>query len=344
MEHIITFPKLGLEFTVNDTAFTVGSLSVKWYGILIGIGLILAVIYAIKSSVKMNIDEDKLLDAAIVGVLGGVVGARVFYILFYPGDFFVGDTLMDNIVIAVNIHSGGLAIFGGIIGGLLCGGLFAKRKKMNIPALFDVASLGFLIGQGIGRWGNFVNQEAFGVPTDLPWGMASEMTGGIPVHPCFLYESLWCFLGFIILHIFTRKFRRYDGQTFLLYIIWYGFIRFFIEQLRTDSLMITSTLRVSVVVSAICVVAGMIMLIALRNNTNLSGCGSKEIMEVRDIKLGVVKKEKELARDKEELESKQSIIMEEPEIVEKADDGELSSEKNDAEEKDKKDKSKKNKE
>jgi len=147
-----------------------------------------------------------------------------------------------------------------------------------------MASLGFLIGQCIGRWGNFFNQEAFGVQTNLPWGMVSENTANVAVHPCFLYESLWCLLGFILLHIFSRKFRRYDGQVFILYLVWYGLGRFFIEGLRTDSL-ITPMLpiRVSQLVAAVTVLFGIALLIVFRNRTSLVGCGSKKVMELNGI-------------------------------------------------------------
>lgn len=273
--HFVEFPKLGLQFTINDTAFSIGSFQVKWYGIIIAVGFLLAMAYAAKSSKKMGIDMDRLFDAVIAGLIGGVIFARLYYVIFYPGDKY-----WNNPMEIFNIHSGGLAIYGGIIGALLFGGITAKLRKLNVFAVFDLVSLGFLIGQGIGRWGNFVNQEAFGTPTNLSWGMMSENTGGVPVHPCFLYESLLCLLGFVLLHIFTRKWRRYDGQTFLLYLVWYGFIRFFIEGLRTDSLIIPYVgLRVSQVLAGCCVLAGVILLIVFRRRTSLTGCGNKKVME-----------------------------------------------------------------
>lgn len=273
--HFVEFPKLGLQFTINDTAFSIGSFQVKWYGIIIAVGFLLAMAYAAKSSKKMGIDMDRLFDAVIAGLIGGVIFARLYYVIFYPGDKY-----WNNPMEIFKIHSGGLAIYGGIIGALLFGGITAKLRKLNVFAVFDLVSLGFLIGQGIGRWGNFVNQEAFGTPTNLPWGMMSENTGGVPVHPCFLYESLLCLLGFVLLHIFTRKWRRYDGQTFLLYLVWYGFIRFFIEGLRTDSLIIPYVgLRVSQVLAGCCVLAGVVLLIVFRRRTSLTGCGNKKVME-----------------------------------------------------------------
>lgn len=280
MSHVIQFPKLGISFTVNEVAFSIGSFQVKWYAVLIAIGFVLAVAYACLSAKKMNIDVNYLIDATLVGLIGGIICARLYYIAFFPGN----SRYFENPIEILKIHEGGLAIYGGIIGGLLFGGIMAKIRKLKVPAVLDVASLGYLIGQGIGRWGNFINQEAFGSATDLPWGMYSENTElvvpGSPVHPCFLYESILCLIGFVLLHIFTRKFRRYDGQTFILYVIWYGACRFLIEGLRTDSLLVPHTgLRVSQLVAAACVVVGIILLIVFRHKTSLTGCGSAKVME-----------------------------------------------------------------
>lgn len=279
INHTVEFPKLGLTFNVNEVAFSIGNFSVRWYGIIIAVGFLLAMLYASRSVKKMNIDMDRLIDVVIVGLIGGVIGARLYYVIFYPGTKY-----RDNPIEILKIHEGGLAIYGGLIGAMVCGCIMAKIRKLNIPAVLDIASLGFLIGQAVGRWGNFVNQEAFGAYTDLPWGMSSDNTKILvengTVHPCFLYESLACFVGFILLHIFTRKFRRYDGQTFLLYIIWYGAFRFFIEGLRLDSLRVGfHDLRVSQLVAAGCVLVGVILLIVFRRRTSLSGCGSRKVME-----------------------------------------------------------------
>lgn len=278
----VQFPNLNINVTISPRAFSIGTLNVQWYGVIIAVGFLLAFFYAMKSSKKFRINEDKLLDAVIIGIIGGIIGARAYYVLFYTGDQYI-----KNPISALYIWEGGLGIYGGIIVGTLCGALVAKFHKINIATVLDLAALGFLIGQSIGRWGNFVNQEAFGVETNLPWGMMSENTARVasgPVHPCFLYESLWCILGFVLLHIFSRKFRRYDGQVFILYLIWYGVGRFFIEGLRTDSL-ITPYLpiRVSQLVAVVTVLAGVILLIVFRNKTTLVGCGSKEVMELNGI-------------------------------------------------------------
>ncbi|MGI6255206.1 MAG: prolipoprotein diacylglyceryl transferase [Acutalibacter sp.] len=278
MTHVITFPKLGLEFTVNTVAFSIGSFHVYWYGIIIAVGFLLALAYASISCKKMNIDINRLFDVVIVGLIAGVIFARLFYVVFYPGDKY-----LKNPMEIFRIHDGGLAIYGGLIGAVVFGSLMAKIRKLKVAAVLDISSLGFLIGQAVGRWGNFVNQEAFGSATDLPWGMHSDNTAAVVegnVHPCFLYESLLCLLGFVLLHFFTRKLRRYDGQTFLLYIVWYGACRFLIEGLRTDSLIIPGTaLRVSQVIAGVCVLVGIILLVAFRHKTSLTGCGDRHVME-----------------------------------------------------------------
>ena len=278
MTYNVTFPHLGLEFNINPVAFSIGSFHVYWYGIIIAAGFLLALIYASFSCKKMNIDINRLFDVVIVGLIAGVIFARLFYVVFYPGDKY-----WKNPLEIFQIHDGGLAIYGGIIGAVVFGSLMAKLRKLKVTAVLDIAALGFLIGQCVGRWGNFINQEAFGSTTELPWGMHSENTAAVVdgnVHPCFLYESLLCLLGFVLLHFFTRRFRRYDGQTFLLYIVWYGACRFFIEGLRTDSLIIPGTgLRVSQVIAAACVVAGIILLVLFRHRTSLTGCGDRRVME-----------------------------------------------------------------
>lgn len=277
MSHQVSFPGLGLSFYVNEVAFSIGSYDIRWYGVIIAFGFLLAMIYAFRSVKKMNIDLDRLIDAVIAGTLGGIVCARLYYVVFYPGDKYWNDPIQ-----ILYIHDGGIAIYGGFLGAMVFGGLVAKWRKLRVPAVLDLASLGFLIGQGVGRWGNYVNQECFGEPTSLPWGMVSDNTKAMfpdsPVHPCFLYESILCLLGFVLLHFFTRRLRRYDGQTFILYLVWYGTVRFFIESTRTDSLMI-GPLRVSQVVAAGCVLVGAALLAVFRHRKDLSGCGSPYVME-----------------------------------------------------------------
>lgn len=263
----VSFPKLGIELTINPIAFSIGDFNIYWYGIIIATGFTIALCYAMINSKRFGIVQDKLIDAIIAGLITGIIGARLYYVVFYPG-----NTYINNPASIFQIHEGGLAIYGGIIGGLTGGIIVAKIKNINIPSILDIAALGFLIGQCIGRWGNFINQEAFGTETNLPWGMVSENTlleTSNPVHPCFLYESLWCLLGFIFLDIFSRKFKKYNGQIFLLYIVWYGTERFFVEGLRTDSLLLPYVnLRVSQVLAAVSIVISVIILIYFKNKKN----------------------------------------------------------------------------
>lgn len=252
----VSFPGLGLNFTVNRVAFSVGDFNVYWYGIIIGVGFLLALLFAVKSLKRYGIRTDDFFDCVLVGLIAGIIGARLYFVAFRWDDY------KNNLLDILAIHNGGLAIYGGIIGGLGAACIVAKKKKVNIPAMLDIGGMGFLIGQGIGRWGNFINQEAFGTQTDLPWRMVSENTEYVPVHPCFLYESLWCLTGFFVLYFISRKWRKFDGQMFLLYMIWYGLERMLVEGLRTDSLYTPFFgLRVSQILSGIIVIVGTVLLI-----------------------------------------------------------------------------------
>ena len=231
--------------------------------------------------------------ALAIGAVMSIVCARIYYVAMAPFEY---QSLWEM----VDIRKGGIAIYGAVIGAFVFGGLAAKWRKVPLLPLFDLVSLGFLIGQGIGRWGNFVNQEAFGTNTTLPWGMYSEGTeaylksvqvtlqAGVtvdptaPVHPTFLYESIWCLLGFLVLSHFFKK-RRFNGQIFLSYIIWYGLGRAWIEGLRTDSLLIGNTgLRASQLVAiGSVIVAAMLMVIGLRS---VKGRELTVTLAVKDIK------------------------------------------------------------
>lgn len=256
MDYIVQFPGLGLEFTINRVAFSIGGIKVYWYGLIIAVGFSLAVIYAMLQSKNYGIKNDHLIDCIIVGLITAIIGARLYYVAFK------WDVYKDDLSSIIRIDNGGLAIYGGIIGALIGGLTVARLHKMNLRSLLDMTALGFLIGQGIGRWGNFTNQEAFGTPTDNIFRMVSERTGNVGVHPCFLYESVWCLLGFVILHFVSKKFRKFDGQIFLMYLVWYGAERTIVEGLRTDSLYLPfGNIRVSQLLSAALVVFGVIMLI-----------------------------------------------------------------------------------
>ncbi len=259
----VTFPALGWEFRIDPIAISLGGLTIHWYGILITTGLLLAVLYGYFSAPRYNVDKNKLIDCVIVGIITGIIGARLYYVLFKL------DYYLANPGEIIMINQGGLAIYGGIIGALLGGCITAKIKKQKILPVLDVVMPGFLIGQGIGRWGNFFNQEAFGSQTDLPWGMASEATNGITVHPCFFYESVWCLLGFVLIHFIGKKYQKYSGQIFYTYLVWYGFERMIVEGLRTDSLMLPFEIfgmgiRVSQLLSLCIFITGIILLVINR--------------------------------------------------------------------------------
>lgn len=256
----VAFPYLGIEFTVNPIAFTIGDLKIYWYGIIIGVGMLLAILYAFKSAPRYKVDFSKLFNCILVGIICGIIGARLYFCLFK------WDYYGANPIEILYIHNGGLAIYGGIIGALAGGLLVAKIQKMQLMPVLDITMVGFLLGQGIGRWGNFVNQEAFGTPTDLPWAMMSANTDNIPVHPCFLYESLWCLLGFVLLHFYGKYRQRYSGQIFFSYLVWYGFERTLVEGLRTDSLYLPfqifgADIRVSQLLSAAICITGIVFII-----------------------------------------------------------------------------------
>ena len=268
----VQFPKLGLEFEISRVAFSPFGFDVYWYGLLIGIGVMLMLLTVFYRTPKLGINTDHFIDVVLFTTVGAVVGARAYYVAFAPFEY---ESFMDMI----NIRDGGLAIYGGVIGGLLLGMIGCKIRKINILDYCDIVLSATLIGQCVGRWGNFMNQEAFGTNTDGLFGMISEGTTaylsrvqsslaaqGItvypdqPVHPTFLYESAWCLLGFILLQLYFNR-RKFRGEVACLYMIWYGIGRFFIEALRTDSLEIVAGLRTSQLVALISVVAGLVIIV-----------------------------------------------------------------------------------
>lgn len=260
----------GLQLTINPVAFTLpigkNGWDVYWYGIIIALGFLLAVVYALIYNEKLfGINTDKMLDVVLVTVPVAILCARAYYVIF---DGVKLGGIKDFFGFGDSSGFAGIAIYGGVIGAFLCGALMCYIRKVNILDMFDLASVGFIIGQGVGRWGNFINQEAYGTFTGSDWwGMRSnrtimEMGEGL-VHPCFLYESVWCVIGFFVLNAIAKK-RRFKGQVFLSYIVWYSFARFFIEMLRTDSLMI-GKIRVSCLVSALIFIGATIILVILFN-------------------------------------------------------------------------------
>lgn len=274
----ISFPGLGIEpFHIDEVAFTFFGRPVAWYGILITCGMILAVLYAIHIGKFEGISSDNMIDLAFVIIICGVLGARLYYVIFKWDNYVVinatnsvidiGETLKN----IVAVWEGGLAIYGGILAGLLTAYIFARKRKIKFLKLFDILVPCVLIGQVIGRWGNFINMEAYGSETTLPWRMGilySYMDTGITtgvwdiekyVHPTFLYESLWNLTALIIVLIIYKK-KKFDGQFFCFYLIWYGFGRMLIEGLRTDSLML-GNLRISQGVGFISLILGIVLMV-----------------------------------------------------------------------------------
>jgi phosphatidylglycerol:prolipoprotein diacylglycerol transferase len=246
----------GITVHIDPVAFTlpIGSgFSIYWYGILIAFGCALAMLYAYRRADDFGIDRDRGIDVVIVSLIFGIIGARAYYLIF-------DGRPISSFSDVVGIHNGGLAIYGGVIGAFAAAAVMCRIRKVNFLSMADLAALGFLIGQSIGRWGNFVNQEAYGSLTGSDtFGMtgnliAREIQSNALVHPCFLYESVWCLIGFLILHTISKN-RRFKGQIIFGYMMWYGLGRFFIEGLRTDSLKI-GNLRVSQVLSVVLVIVG----------------------------------------------------------------------------------------
>ncbi len=265
-------------FSAFDKGFEVSSIlaefnlfgnpvTIRWYGAIIAFGFLLAVLWGGRMAYKWKMSLDKMIDVLIYGTFAAIIGARLYYVIFR------WDYYSAHPAEIIQIWNGGLAIYGGIIGGIIAAFITCRFNKLNFFNLLDCAGMSLLIGQGIGRWGNFANQEAFGSNTNMPWGMISEKTTlylvdhkdelealGMsvdpysPVHPTFLYESLWCIGSFLILLVIYKKFRKFSGQLFLTYGVLYGTGRTIIEGFRTDSLYIgDTTLRVSQVLSAVVV-------------------------------------------------------------------------------------------
>jgi len=212
----------------NPVAFHLFSLDIRWYGILVATGIALGTLVFYRRGPKRGISGDSVLDILIISIPVGVVCARLYYVLF-NWDYYALDPIQ-----ILNVRGGGLAIHGGLLGGLLAAWLVARHKKIHYLDIVDSVVPGFALAQAIGRWGNYFNGEAHGGPTDLPWGI---MVNGEKVHPTFLYESIWCFLLFLFLIWLDRK-PRFPGQLACLYGILYSLERFFVESLRTDSLML----------------------------------------------------------------------------------------------------------
>ncbi len=283
MNQIVSFPGLGIgEFTINRVAFSVFGHPIYWYGVIIALAFLLGIFYIIKRARIFGLDSDRVMDVILGAVIGGIIGARIYYVLFS------WDQYRDNLADVIKIWEGGIAIYGGVIGGFLVGAWMSRIRKVRFIPMADLAVGGLILGQSIGRWGNFINVEAFGSNTGLPWGMASPSIAeyltrhqaalaaqgvavdpAMPVHPTFFYESMWCLIGFLLIAL-AAKHRRFDGELTLLYAAWYGAGRAVIEGLRTDSLM-WGRVRVSQALAIILVIASIVTWILIRSKLKKSG-------------------------------------------------------------------------
>lgn len=278
----ISFPGLGIgEFSFSRVAFEIpifGGIQIHWYGILIVSGIILAFLYAYYRTKHEGISFDDLLDITIFTVIFAVIGARAYYVLTSLDKY-------DSFLEMISIWNGGIAIYGAVIAGAITIYVVCRIKKINFLKMFDIAAPAVMIGQIIGRWGNFCNGEAYGAIVSkesplyfLRMGLQSNATltdevlgyptGMVTVHPTFLYESLWNLIGFALIHFLYKK-KKFDGQIVLMYLTWYGFGRMIIEGLRTDSLYIPGTvLRISQVIGFLCFAIGAVALTVLLVKAN----------------------------------------------------------------------------
>lgn len=255
MVNHIGFPGLGIPTMSIQEYFSVFGFKIHWYGVIIALGIVLAFLFAARMGKKRDVSVDTLLDLILFGLPSAIIGARLYYVIFE------WDSFKNNLLDIVKIWEGGLAIYGGIIGACISTVIYCRVKKINLWNVLDVGAFGLLIGQTIGRWGNFVNAEAYGGETTLPWRM--ELVDlGISVHPTFLYESLWNALVFCLL-LWWRKKQKFKGELFLAYLALYGLGRFWIEGLRTDSLYLGGA-RISQVVAALCFIVGACLIVYFR--------------------------------------------------------------------------------
>ena len=283
MVNVVSFPGLGLEFELNRVAFTLFGKDIYWYGVIIAVGFLLAVSFCLRFMAhRFGADADKIMDLLFFAVPAALIGARAYYVIFNlelyrdaEGKFQWGE--------AIAIWDGGLAIYGGLIAAILTAVIYCLIRKQPFWCYTDTACYGFLIGQLIGRWGNFVNVEAFGGVTDGVWRMCSPavanylyyqtdtinadiyhqlLDGVLGVHPTFFYESMWNLVGFFLLLLIAKKWRKFDGQIFLSYVVWYGVGRAVIEGLRTDSLYLFGTgLRTSQLVGILSAALAIVLMI-----------------------------------------------------------------------------------
>ena len=246
---------------MSSIALELGPITIYWYSITMFLAILTATILIVIESKKQKVNKDDLIDLIFYGIICGILGARIYYVLFNL-DYYLQDPIE-----IIKIWHGGIAIHGAIIGGLIFLIFFSKKKKLNVLKMMDIIAVGLIIAQAIGRWGNFFNQEAHGGETTLSFLKSLHLPNfiiegmhinGVYYHPTFLYESIWCLLGFIILLIVRKNKKINIGQLSGIYLVWYGIERFFVEGLRTDSLMLAS-IKVAQVVSIIYIISGIVL-------------------------------------------------------------------------------------
>ncbi len=235
---------------MNPVAFELFGIEVRWYGILISAGVLIGTILAFREARRVDFDEETLIDLLLYAIPFSVLGARLYYVAFS------WEYYKNNLKEILNFRGGGMAIHGAIFTGTIVAILFARKRKVDFWTIGDITFPSLILGQAIGRWGNYINQEAYGTPTNLPWGIIID---GQKVHPTFLYESIWDFIVFIYLIWYRKNKSKVSGETLLCYFILYSAGRFFIEGLRTDSLML-GPLRIAQVVSVISIVLAIYIL------------------------------------------------------------------------------------
>ena len=285
MHTMIEFPNLGIYLSNVGKSVTVFNFDIAFYGITIGIGMLVGILIASWQAKRTGINSEYVMDVAMYGIIFGIIGARIYYVAFS------WDMYKNDLKSILNLREGGLAIYGGVIAAIITVIVFSKIKKISAPRLFDTVGVGLVTGQAIGRWGNFFNREAFGEYTDSILAMRlpldavresdvtelmrehMEMIDGvnfIQVHPTYLYESLWCLMVLVIMILYTKH-RKFDGEVFLLYLLGYGLGRFWIEGLRTDQLLIPGVgLPVSQVLAGVLVIGSIctIVIVRLKNKSN----------------------------------------------------------------------------
>ncbi|MDR1669105.1 MAG: prolipoprotein diacylglyceryl transferase [Oscillospiraceae bacterium] len=311
---MIGFPEIGLEFQSNPIIWQItDKFALRWYGLIIAVGFLVAATYCLRKAKHFGLLQEELLDMVFFATPAGIIGARLYYVAFNWSEF-SGEPIR-----ILSAWEGGLAIHGGIIGAVIAAGLFCWVRRISIGAMLDIGAIGLLIGQSIGRWGNFVNGEVYGTETGLPWRM---LVGGREVHPLFLYESLWNVLGLILLRLLIKK-RKYNGQLFTLYVAWYGLGRGLLEGMRSAeyNLMLGDILVSQMVAIASCVVALLLlfyMTLFKKHGELLAWTAERDAYQERKRlkKAGVEEPEESETADEDSTESEEDIeIAEETEKI-----------------------------